>query len=157
MKKLITIAIVVGVIGVLSIGAYAHYQGSNDRRTGGRMMYGHSDRRQERGPGSRWNTTSDSCDCGEQGNWSTTRSGWKGGGRFRATQEMITEEKAKEAAEAFVAKYLSGYSVEKVEKDNWRPMYIGTLKGENDVELQMLIQGFDGQVMHLFPLQQPAE
>jgi uncharacterized membrane protein YkoI len=157
MKKLITIAIVVGLIGVLSVGAYAHYSGDNNRRSGGRMMYGHSDQRQGRGSGSRWNTTPDSCDCGKQGNWSTNRPGWKGGGRSRATQEMITEEKAKEAAEAFVAKYLSGYTIEKVEKDNWRPMYIVTLKGENDAELQMLIHGSDGQVMHLFPLQQPAE
>lgn len=61
-----------------------------------------------------------------------------------ATAELITEEKAKEAAQTYVDKYLSGYAIEKVAKDNWRPMYLVTIKGANDVQQTMLIQGFSG-------------
>lgn len=69
-----------------------------------------------------------------------------------ATAELITEEKAKEAAQTYIDKYLSGYAIEKVAKDNWRPMYLVTIKGANDVQQTMLIQGFSGQVMHVFPV-----
>ena len=66
--------------------------------------------------------------------------------------ELITEDKAKEAAQTYIDKYLSGYAIEKVEKDDWRPMYLITIKGANDVQQKMLIQGFSGQVMHVFPV-----
>ena len=69
-----------------------------------------------------------------------------------ATAELITEEKAKEAAQTYIDKYLSGYAIEKVAKDNWRPMYLVTIKGANDVQQTMLIQGFSDQVMHVFPV-----
>ena len=64
---------------------------------------------------------------------------------------MITEDKAKEVAETYVKQYLSGYTIDKIEKDNWRPLYFVTSKGENNAEQVMTIQGFSGQVMHVFP------
>jgi len=75
---------------------------------------------------------------------------------FKAESEV---NKAKEVAEAYVKQYLSSYTIDKIEKDNWRPLYVVTLKGENNAELQMLIHGFGGQVMHLLPktIEQPAE
>ena len=63
----------------------------------------------------------------------------------------MTEDKVKESAEAYIGKYLPGYTIEKIEKDQWRPMYSVMLKGENGVEQQMWIRGFDGQVMHVIP------
>ncbi len=66
--------------------------------------------------------------------------------------ELITEDKAKEAAQTYIDKYLSGYAIEKVEKDDRRPMYFVTIKGANDVQQTMAIQGFSGQVMHVFPV-----
>ena len=57
----------------------------------------------------------------------------------------------------YVNKYLTGYTIDKVEKDNWRPLYFVTIKGANDVVQQLTIHGFSGQVMRVFPLQQPSE
>lgn len=65
---------------------------------------------------------------------------------------LITEEKAKEAAQTYLDKYLTGYTIEKVEKDSWRPMYVVTIKGANDVQQTIMIQGFSGQIMHVFPV-----
>ena len=68
------------------------------------------------------------------------------------TPELITEDNAKEAAQAYLDKYLSGYTIEKVEKGAWRPMYFVTIKGANDAKQIMAIQGFSGQVMHVSPV-----
>jgi len=68
----------------------------------------------------------------------------------QATQ-MITEEKATEAANEFVAKFFPEYTVASVEKDSWRPLYFVTIKGANDAEQIMTIHGFTGQVMNIFP------
>ena len=160
MKKLITIAIVVGLIGVLSVGAYAHYSGDDNRRSGGRMMYGHSDWRQGRGPGGRWDAASETCPCGAHSNWQGGWSRWSAPGQEGSTSQapqVISEEKAKQVAEEYVNKYLPSYTIDKIEKDNRRPLYFVTIKGANDVVQQLTIHGFAGQVMHVFPLQQPAE
>jgi len=66
--------------------------------------------------------------------------------------ELITEDKVKETAQTYIDKYLSGYAIEKVEKDAWRPMYLVTIKGANDAQQQMWIHGFSNQVMHVFPV-----
>ncbi len=65
--------------------------------------------------------------------------------------EMISEEKAKEVAGAFVQQSLPGYTVESITKDQWRPLYFATAKGENDAVLNLVIHGFSGQVMNVFP------
>jgi hypothetical protein len=141
MKKLLMITIVVAVIGALSVGVYAY--GSR-----GGMMSGQREGRgpgwmHDRGPGGRGDQDTNACPCGGDG---------------KQTQ-MITEDKAKEAAQTFVTQYLPGYTIDKIEKNDRRPMYVVTLKGQNGAELQMLLRGFDGQVMHLFPkpAEQPAE
>jgi hypothetical protein len=76
---------------------------------------------------------------------------WNTSGQPGTVSQMIAEDKAKEVAETFISQYLPGYAIDKIEKDNWRPVYIVTIKGENNAEMQMLIHGFVGQVMHLFP------
>ncbi len=168
MKKLVTIAIVVGLIGVLSVGAYAHYRGYDDRRPGGRMMYGSRGGMmygprgggmygpgwmQGRTPGGRWDAAPETCPCGgsgPQGGWSRWNTPDQSGTAPQAPQ-MITEDKAKEVAETYVKQYLPGYTIDKIEKDNWRPLYFVTIKGVNDVEQLLTIHGFSGQVMHVFP------
>jgi hypothetical protein len=76
---------------------------------------------------------------------------WNTAGQPAAAPEMITEEKAKEAAEAYISQYLPGYAIDIIEKDSWRPVYIATITGENNAEMVMVIHGFGGQVMHVFP------
>lgn len=158
MKKLVTIAIVVGVIGVLSVGAYAYYGHRGDMYgPRGGMMSGPG-WMQGRGPASRWNPSSDTCPCGAHGPGGWSR--WNAPNQPGATQQasqMITEAKAKEVAEEYVNKYLPSYTIDKIEKDSWRPLYFVTIKGANDVVQQLTIHGLAGQVMHVFPLQQPAE
>lgn len=143
MKKLIVITLAVVIVGALGVGAYAYYEGNYNTRGGwrmhdpqGSMMYG-------RGFRSRWNTTPDTCPCGAH------VFGWNAPGE--GTLQMIDEAKAKEVAEEYVKKYLPSYTVDTVEKDNWRPMYFVTIKGEYDVEQLLTIHGFSGQVMHVFP------
>ena len=72
-------------------------------------------------------------------------------GQRPQTSQMITEDKVKEVAEEFVAKNFPEYSVESVEKDDWRPLYFVTIKGANDAEQVMTVHGFSGQVMNIFP------
>ncbi len=72
-------------------------------------------------------------------------------GTAQQAPQMISEEKAKEVAETYIKQYLPGYTIDKVEKDNWRPMYFVTAKGENDAVLQLVVHGFVGQVMNVFP------
>jgi hypothetical protein len=141
MKKLLMVTIIVAVIGALSVGVYAY-----EHRGG--MMSGQREGRgpgwmHDRGPGDRGDQDATSCPCGRDG---------------KQTQ-MITEDKAKEAAQTFVTQYLPSYTIDKIEKNDRRPMYVVTVKGQNGAELQMLLRGFDGQVMHLFPklAEKPAE
>ena len=68
-----------------------------------------------------------------------------------ATAELITADKAKEVAQAYLDKYLTGYTIEKIEKDSWRPMYLAAIKSANGAEQVMWIHGFSAQVMHVFP------
>ena len=172
MKKFAVITIAVVLVGVMSVGAFAYYGGRNGRggmMYGGRggmmygdrdemygprggMMYGGPGRMQGRGPGSRWNATPENCPCGRYEYGNTSRPGWNRPGQPGTDVQMISEDKAKEVAETYLQKYLSGYTIDKIEKDNWRPMYFVTIKGENDALQQMLIHGFSGQVMHVFPL-----
>jgi hypothetical protein len=141
MKKLLMITIVVAIIGAISVGVYAY-------GPRGGMMSGQREGRgpgwmHDRGPGGRGDQGANSCPCGGYGK----------------QNQMITEDKAKEAAQTFVTQYLPGYTIDKIEKNDRRPMYVVTLKGQNGAELQMLLRGFDGQVMHLFPklAEKPAE
>jgi len=169
MKKLVGIAIVVGLIGVLSVGAYAYYghQGGMMYGSRGGMMYGgpRGGRMygpgwmQGRGPGGRWNAAPETCPCGAFGNWNTARPGWNAPGQSETAPQVITEDKAKEVAEAYVKQYLPGYTIDKIEKDNWRPLYFVTIKGANNAEQVITIHGFGGQVMHVFPktVEKPAE
>jgi hypothetical protein len=151
MKKLIVVVIAVGLIGVLSLGAYAYYGPRGSMMSGQRgSMYGPG-WMHDRDRGSRWGNDADSCPCGRYGDQNMPGSRWNAPGQPGTAPQLITEDKAKEAAETFVAKYLLGYTIDKIEKDNWRPMYFVTLKGQNDAELQMVMRGFDGQVMNLFP------
>jgi hypothetical protein len=64
----------------------------------------------------------------------------------------MPEEQIKEAADAYISQYLTGYTIDTIEKDSWRPMYFVTVKGPNDAVQQMAIHGLSGQVMHVYPL-----
>ena len=70
--------------------------------------------------------------------------------------QMIEEAKAQEAAEAFVAKYLSGYTIDKIEKDEAHAAYLVTVKGANGAELQVVVNGVNGQVTYIV-VPAPAE
>ena len=155
MKKSIIITVAVGLIAVASIGAYAHggwggYYGWGNyggpmmgRMYGsGPMMGGWS----HRGGGYGY--------CGGYSKWNTVAPGWNAPGQpgtaFQAPQ-MITEAKVKEIAESYAKQYLPGYTIDKVEKDAWRPLYFVTVKGENNATLKLVVHGFVGQVMNIFP------
>ena len=142
MKKSIVFTIVVVLVGVISVGAYAHggYAGSMLRWVPGfGSMMG------------RWGTH------GGHGSmmsgWGTHggQSGWNTPAQPGTVPQVIAEDTVKEIAATYIAQYLPGYTIEKIEKDEWRPMYFVTLKGENNAELQMWIHGFGGQVMHIVP------
>lgn len=151
MKKLLTIGLVFAM--ALSIGmAFAEDSvtttpASTSTPTAQTPMYGH---RGMRGAhhGMMWQ--------GKQGNMMRGARDQQNcpclGNANGTTAQLITEDKAKEAAQTYIDKYLSGYTIEKVEKDAWRPMYIVSIKGANDAQQQMMIQGFSGQVMHVFPV-----
>ena len=70
--------------------------------------------------------------------------------------QMIEEAKAQEAAEAFVTKYLSGYTIDKIEKDETHAVYLVTVKGGNGAELQVVVSGVNGQVTYIV-VPTPAE
>lgn len=149
MKKSIIVVLAVGIIAAVSVGAYAHgRQGSYGR--GGYMHEGYGGPMMGwmHGPGSmmgRWGTS------GGYGGYCGGWSGWNAPSQSETVPQAITEDKAKEVAEAYITKYLPGYTIETITKDTWRPLYVVTLKGANEAELQMLIHGFGGQVMHVFP------
>jgi hypothetical protein len=70
--------------------------------------------------------------------------------------QMIEEAKAQEAAEAFVTKYLSGYTIDKIEKDDAHAAYLVTVKGGSGAELQVVVNGVNGQVTYIV-VPTPAE
>jgi len=161
MKKLVVITLAVALIGVLGAEAYAYYgpRGGMHGHRGG--MHGRT-WKQGRAPGSRWNVSPETCPYCGYGPWNAARPGWNApaqSGTAPQALQIITEEKAKEVAEAYVKQYLSGYTVDKIEKDSWRPLYFVTIKGANDAEQVLTIHGFAGQVMHVFPktIEKPAE
>jgi len=176
MKKTFVMIAVAALVVTVSIGAYAQYE-NYGRRGGAWMRYGAQNPQmtpQQQGgmygphggmmanqrgsmmagrrggmmqiPGSQENVTPENCPCGRGYGWNT----WKDQ-QAAAAPQMVTEEQAKAAAEEYVQKYLPGYTVDSIEKDAWRPFYLATIKGANDVEQQMLIHGFGGQVMRVFP------
>lgn len=120
-----SVVIIVGVIAVLSIGACA--------------------------PHHRW---------GNSGRGSYGGHMMDGWGRnvpeqSGTPQQVLSEEQLKDAAQNYIDQYLPGYAIERIEQDQWRPIHYVTLKGENDAELQLFINSFNGQVMHVFSV--PAE
>ncbi|MBD3308602.1 hypothetical protein GF339_19430 [candidate division KSB3 bacterium] len=173
MKKTVLTIVIAAVVITVGASAYAHYRGGYaDQRGGwgmhaprggmmntqqdpqGRMhggrqggMYGPA-QKQGRGPGSGW------APC-----W--TDQNWQGGPRWNTPNqpgtaqksfELMPEEQIKEAADAYISQYLTGYTIDTIEKDSWRPMYFVTVKGPNDAVQQMAIHGLSGQVMHVYPL-----
>ncbi len=171
MKKSIVIIAIAALVITVSVGAYAHYEGSGYRGRGMRgsqrgMMSG--SRSGMDGPG--WMHGTDSAGgrgrgsgyCGyygEYGNRNMVRPQWNAPGQPQAAPQMITEDKVKEIAETYISQYLPGYTVDNIAKDSWRPMYFVTIKGENNAEMQMLVHGFGGQVMHVVPtpVEKPVE
>lgn len=178
-KTLIVLAVGVLVIGA-GFAAYAHYEdyyrgrGMYSPRGGGvmygpqnenygpqgGMMYGRSRGRgmgrgggmygqgPMHGRGGRWGAPGNAaCPCGANyGRWNGPA-----GPRQRTTPEMLSEEKVKETAQEYLTKYLSGYSIDNVEKDEWRPLYFVTVKGDTGAVQKMIVHGFSGQVMHVYP------
>lgn len=154
MKKTLVMIAVAALVLTVSVGAYA-YRGGRMQQTGpqqgemygphGRMMHGQRGGMMA-GSGDKGSMTPENCPCGRGYGWHT----WKNQPAANAPQ-MVTEEQAKTAAEEYVQKYLPGYTVDTIEKDAWRPLYFVTIKGANGVEQQMVIHGFGGQVMHVFP------
>ena len=174
MKKTLVMIAVAALVVTVSVGAYAHYE-NHGRRGGAWMQYGAQDpqmgsQQQDGmygprghkmygqrggmmdGPGYKENVTPENYPCGGRYGWNAARPGWKAQNQQQETvPQIVSEEQAKTAAEEYVQKYLSGYTVDSIEKDSWRPLYFVTIKGANDVEQQMVIHGFSGQVMHVFP------
>ena len=92
--------------------------------------------------------------CTEYGRWNNAQPGWRAqaqDGTAPRALELITEAEAKEVAETHIDRYLPGYTVDSIEQDTWRPLYFVTLKGENDAVQQLVVHGFAGQVMNVFP------
>jgi hypothetical protein len=133
MKKLLVAFMIVAVVVAGSLSVYAY--------------------------GGRWNTTTNwqgrtmTPPMMQRGHGPMMRgwSRWNTSGQVGTAPEMVTEDKAKEAAEAYISQYLPGYAIDTIEKDSWRPVYIATITGENNAEMVMMIHGFGGQVMHVFP------
>lgn len=127
MKKLLTFSLIAATMFAISTTTYAQGRGAMHGQHGGMMKQG-------RGMMMRGQNRQD-CPC------------LKGD----ATAELITADKAKEVAQAYLDKYLTGYTIEKIEKDSWRPMYLAAIKSANGAEQVMWIHGFSAQVMHVFP------
>ena len=127
MKKLLTFSLIAATMFAISTTTYAQGRGAMRGQHGGMMKQG-------RGMMMRGQNRQD-CPC------------LKGD----ATAELITADKAKEVAQAYLDKYLTGYTIEKIEKDSWRPMYLAAIKSANGAEQVMWIHGFSAQVMHVFP------
>ena len=127
---------------------YGNGSGWGMGRGGRGGMYAQG-RMQGRGRSGRWNNSgSVSCPCcANFGRWN----GPNQQQQQRSFPEMLSEEKVKETAQEYLTKYLSSYSIDKVEKDEWRPLYFVTVKGENDVVQKMIVHGFSGQIMHVYP------
>ena len=164
MKKLLVITLAVALIGELSVGPYAYRGGNMSGQRGGMMGGPRGDMSgcggmYDRGPGGNRGNGPEGCPRFNAGNQNMTCPRLNAQGQPGTAPQVITEDKAKEAVQTFVAKYLPGYTVEKVEKDNRRPMYSAILKGPEGAEMQLFVRGFDGQIMHLFPkvVEVPAE
>lgn len=154
MKKLLFVLTVIAVAATMTVGAYAyHGQGMRDGR-GNTMSGMHHGMMNQDGMNMRGGMHG--MMGGQQqspcGNVCPYQTGANVAGQPGTALQMIAEDKAKVAAEEYLAKYLTGYAVEKIEKDAWRPLYIVTIKGANDVKQQMMIHGISGQVMHVSPM-----
>jgi hypothetical protein len=177
MKKTLMILAVGALVVTVGIAAYAQYgdyyrgRGMYGPRGGGMMygpqgggygpkggmMYGNGPGwgmgrgggMHGRGRGGRWNNSGDvTCPCGGgYGRWNGPAQQQQQG----TLPEMLSEEKIKETAQEYLGKYLSGYSIDKIEKDEWRPLYFVTVKAENDAVQKMIVHGFSGQIMHVYP------
>ncbi|MCP4396580.1 MAG: hypothetical protein GY801_04640, partial [bacterium] len=148
MKKTLMMLAVGTLVMAVGFAAYAHYEDSfrgrgmmNGSRGGG-MMYGP----QSGGYGPQNGTTYGNgprggmMRGGRGGGWNNSGNGTcrYGGGTGRwngpqqqetAVPEMLSEDTVKETALEYLGKYLSGYSIDTVEKDAWRPLYVVTVKG----------------------------
>ncbi len=170
MKKTIVMIAVATLVVAVGVGAYAHYEdynrgwgmrgvqpGTSDQRGGmmygqrGGMMYGqrggkggygHGMMRGRGHHGAYWNAQTGVCPCD-----STY------GTQDVPTQQtqVVSEDTVRESAESYLNTYLSGYTIEKIEKDSWRPLYLVTIKGENDAVQTMVVHGFSGEVVNVFP------
>lgn len=115
MKRVLTVAVVIGVVGVLAGAAFAQGPG---------MMWG---RGPGMGPGMMWGAgagpgAGPGAGAGFCPMW---------GGQAAAAPEQINEEKAKALATEYAAKYFAGYTVERVlpVQGRFRTMYQVELKG----------------------------
>jgi len=178
MKKFVVITLAVVLVGAVSIGALAYRGGMyntpqnqtygprggmmyNNQQTpmyGGRggmynnqqmPMYG--GRGGMRGYGQRFNNSAPPCGGICPYYDGTAPNAQVQPGQTPWASQMITEEKATEVANEFVAKYFPEYTVKSVEKDDWRPLYFVTIQGANNAEQVMTVHGFTGQVMNIFP------
>jgi hypothetical protein len=158
MKKAIVMFAVIALIVTISVGAYAHYRAYDHR---GWKIYGPQGSYQSGRYGHRGGMHNSGMIRGRFNQFPRYCDGY-GPGQSRWSQgnapaqqgtvaQMITEEKAKEIAEAHVKQYFPGYTINTIEKDSWRPLYFVTIQGENTAELQVVIHGFGGQVIHVFP------
>ena len=100
-----------------------------------------------------WGMQSGQAYCGGYG--PGPRGGWNAPGQSESYPQAMTEEQIKASVQAYVDQYLPGYAIETIEQDQRRPMHYATLKGENGAELQLFVNSFSGQVMHVFGV--PAE
>ncbi len=169
MKKVAFVVVAVGIIAAVGIGAYAHGGGRewNNVGRGGHMMgdwnSGHM-MGGGYGPGHMmgdWDDDDGQWHCGGYGP-GAMMGGWNRNapGQSETAPQALTEDQVKESVQTYVDQYLPGYTIETLEQDQWRPMYYAKLKGENDAELQLFVNSFNGQVMHVFAVpteEAPAE
>ncbi|GAK56698.1 hypothetical protein U27_03661 [Candidatus Vecturithrix granuli] len=137
MKKSVIAMVVIGIViaGSMSVYAYGGRWYNNLNWQGNPMMQQPMMRR----------------GYGAMTGWCPCTNVTQQPGQPATAPQMIAEDKAKEAAETYISQYLPGYNIDKIEKDSWRPVYIVTIKGANNAEMQMFIHGFAGQVMYVFP------
>ena len=127
-KAFITSLAVIGIVGTISFGAYAH-RGEISGQPGQRFEMGQKQQFQE-------------------GRVGYGRSQWNFQRQSEISPQLVTEENAREIAEAYIKENLSGYTVDTIEKDNWRPLYFITLKAEDEKTAQIVVHGLAGQVVH---------
>lgn len=131
MKKSVVIAIAIGLISLMAVAVYA---------SGTHGAYGRGAHGNEAHHGAYGHGGGCAHGNGEEAHHTEPQPG----------QEPISEDQAREAAETFLATYLPGYSIDTIAQEEQCPCYLVTVKQANGVALQVMVDGYSGEVHHLF-------